>query len=178
VELLPEPERDGPAERDEAARRIGEVGLEDAVEFLERLVVEADVREIGRADPRLREAVGDGLLGKGVVVTNAGEAFLLGGGHDLAVPDQGGRAVVVEGGDAEDVPLLAPRHGATAKPMRTAIVPRPPMSRDEPTSENRKDIFAPRVGRQDYSRRGPLSRPEGAGRDIGKRPCRTACRGA
>jgi hypothetical protein len=47
VELGLEPERHRPAERGEAPRRVGEVGLEQALELQDRLVVEADVVELG-----------------------------------------------------------------------------------------------------------------------------------
>ena len=56
----------GPAMRNDRkpARRDAEVGLEDALELEQRLVVEADVGQVLDGDPGLAQAVGDGVVGK------------------------------------------------------------------------------------------------------------------
>ncbi len=105
-ELFPDPERHRLEERGEAARRIVEIGLEQAVELEERLVVEADVIELRRPNTGLGETVPGGSEREAVVVLLAGEALLLRGGDDLSVHHQAGRRVVVEGGDPQD-----PGHG-------------------------------------------------------------------
>lgn len=110
VELLLDPERAGLEERREAARGGLQVDLEDPLELEERLVVEADVRQILGFDSGLAEAVRDRARREGGVTLDAGEPLLLRRGHDLAVAEQAGRAVVVERGDAEDVDRA--RHGA------------------------------------------------------------------
>ena len=98
-QLLAQPDRDRHAERGETPRREREVGLEQALELQERLVVEHDMVERFRGDAGFFQAPGDGVVRKGRVVLPAGEARLLRRGHDAAVLDQRGRAVVVEGRD-------------------------------------------------------------------------------
>src|SRR5205823_7643075 len=76
-----------------------------------------DVVDLGGGQARLGQAVVDGVAGETVVVLGAGEALLLGGGHDLAVHHQGGGGVVVEGRDPEDgghlsiIPCSSPQVG-------------------------------------------------------------------
>ena len=48
------------------------------------------------------KTIADGLAGKARVVLLAGESLLLSGRDDAAVLDKGSRAVVVEGGNAEE----------------------------------------------------------------------------
>src|SRR5262249_40702708 len=108
--LLAEPQRERALERQEARGRVREVRLQDAVELLQRLVVEADVVEILDGDPGLLHAELRGEAREGGVVALAGEALLLRGGDDLAVLDQGGGAVVVERRDTEDVSRLSVCH--------------------------------------------------------------------
>src|SRR5262249_20140960 len=131
VELLAEPEGDGALEREEAARGVGEVSLQDAVELLEGLVVEDDVLEIGGPDAGLLKAISDGLARKGVIVANAGEALFLCGGHDLAVADERRRAVVIECRNSEDVPgrghvALRDRAGSAGSAARYKLRRPPP----------------------------------------------------
>ena len=107
VELLLRPQRHELQERPEAARRVRQVGLQQALELQERLVVEADVVELLGRDAGLVEAVADGVDRERVVVLAAGEPLLLRRRDDVAVDDERRRRVVVEGRDAEDR-----RHGA------------------------------------------------------------------
>jgi hypothetical protein len=103
VELLLQPERQAFEEKAVASRRIGKIGLEDSIELEERLVVESDeVEGVGR-DAALLETVIDGVLREAIVMFQPSEPLLLRGGHDLAVPDEAGGAIVIEGGDPEDV---------------------------------------------------------------------------
>jgi hypothetical protein len=103
VELLLEPQRKAHHEQLEAPRRVGDIGLEQAIELEQRLVVEGDVVEIILADAPFAEAVGDRVLREPVVVLLAREALFLGGGDDPTVLHQAGGAVVVVRRDPEDV---------------------------------------------------------------------------
>src|ERR1035437_7297202 len=102
-QLLFHPERTRHQELSEPHRRGPEIGLEDALELEDWLVVEADVGEILRGDPGLTQAVRDGACRKAVIPFLSRESLFRGRRHDLAVPDQGRRAVVIEGRNAEDV---------------------------------------------------------------------------
>src|SRR6185503_17889648 len=112
-QLLLQPQRHGHAEGVEAARREGEVGLEQPLELQERLVVRGGVVDVGQLDAGLAEAVVDRLLREGRVVLLAGEALFLSGGNELAVLDQRGSAVVIEGGDPQDPHVTLPRFANT-----------------------------------------------------------------
>ena len=94
----------------------GEVSLQEALELKEGLFVEDDVVDVFRAESRLGEAIVDGLPGKPLVVFDPAEALLLGGGHDPAVHNQGGRRIVVEGGQPENR-----RHGLCAQAVARRI---------------------------------------------------------
>ena len=102
MQLLTKPQGHGLEKRTKSSRRVGQVGLENSLELQEGLVVETDVVELVRLQPCLLQAVADGVDRKAVVVLDAREALLLGGGHDLAIDDQSGSRVVVEGRDTED----------------------------------------------------------------------------
>ena len=54
VQLVLEPERHGQPKAAKSARSIGQVGLQQPLELGQRLVVERDVVQIGRRQPRLR----------------------------------------------------------------------------------------------------------------------------
>src|SRR5262249_10845818 len=97
-----EPGRHRFQERPEAERRVGEVGLEQPLELLERLFVEDDLIDRRERDPGFAQAIVDRAAGERGVVTLAGEALLLAGGGDPPVGDERGGAVVVVGRDAED----------------------------------------------------------------------------
>ena len=102
-QLLVDPQRHRLAERAEGAREGRDVGREHALELQQRLVVEADRVEVLGPDARLLQHVLDGAGGEAGVVLLAGEPLLLAGGDDHAVLQEGGRGVVVEAGEAEDV---------------------------------------------------------------------------
>ena len=102
VQLLLRPQRHEPQERPEPARGEGEVRLEQPLELQERLVVEADVVERLRGNPRLVETIANRMDGEPVVVLPAGESLFLCRGHDVSVDHQCRRRVVVEGRDAQD----------------------------------------------------------------------------
>ena len=105
--LLLEPDRHGRHEGPDAARGERQVGLQQALELDQGLVVEGDVAEIAESDPALAQAVAHRVDRESRIVLLPGEALFLGGGDDLAVAHEACCAVMVEGGDAEDIR----RHG-------------------------------------------------------------------
>ena len=113
-QLFLQPQRDRHLERAEAARRQRDIGLQQPLEFEERLVVEHDVVERVHRGARLRKTRRDGVVREGRVVLLAGEALLLRGGDDAAVLDQRRGAVVIEGGNPEDAHRLRIRLIRTA----------------------------------------------------------------
>src|SRR5260370_32119722 len=101
-ELLAKPERHGHLERPQTAGREGEVSLQQALEFQERLVIEHRVIDLVQRYAFLRQAVFDGMRRKSGIVLLAAEALFLGRRDNLAVADQGSRAVMIERGNAEN----------------------------------------------------------------------------
>jgi hypothetical protein len=115
-QLLARPHGKCRRKRAKPARRQRKVGLEQALELQERLVVEDDVVDVLKRHPAGLEAVFHRLCGKGRVVADAREPLLLRRRNDFALLHQRGRAVVIEGGDAEDVhPSIPP---TPRRPMR------------------------------------------------------------
>ena len=102
MQLFLEPLRQGPAEAAQAARGIGEVGFEHALELAERFLVEGDVVKLSRLQAGFLQAVGDGLGRKAGVVLLAGKALFLRRRDEHAVTHQGSRTVVIKGRNAED----------------------------------------------------------------------------
>jgi len=77
--------------------------MENTVELQERLFVEGDEIQIGNADPSLLEAIVNGITGEGGIVFFPGESLFLGSGNDLAILDEARGAVVIKGGEPENV---------------------------------------------------------------------------
>ncbi len=82
---------------------VGQVSLQDALELQKRLVVKSNQIEPLGVDPRLFQTEFDGVPGKRKIVLFPREALLLRGAQDLAVPHQAGGAIVVKGGDAQNI---------------------------------------------------------------------------
>ena len=101
-QFLAQPERHRHAKRREPLGGEAEIGLQQPLEFQERLVVKGNAVDIGAADPTRRQTIGDGFAGKAGVVLLAGEALLLRCCDHAAVLDQCRRAVVIVGGNAEN----------------------------------------------------------------------------
>ena len=108
-QLLLEPHRQRHAERGEAPGRERQIGLEQALELQERLVVERDVVDPVEIGAAFAQAILDRVLGEGGIVLLAREPLLLRGGDELAVGDQRSRAVVIERRQAEDLHSAALR---------------------------------------------------------------------
>src|ERR1700684_4623316 len=101
-QLFPQPQRQRHAKRREPAWTASEIGLEQALELDERLVVEHDPVDVLELDAGLLQAIVDRQPRIAGVELLAGEAFLLRGRDDAAVLDQRGGTVVVERGKAEN----------------------------------------------------------------------------
>ena len=114
VELLTQPQGHALTERSESHRRVRQIRLKEPVEFEERLVVERDVIEFGRVNPRFPKTVLDRKFGESVVVLLARKPLFLGRGNDLTISNQTCGAVVIKGGNSQDV------HGIARRPsLRT-----------------------------------------------------------
>src|SRR5204862_6495357 len=100
-QLILHPDGQRGAERLEAARRKGEVSLEQPLELEERLVVEGDEVDLGGARAARFEAGTDRVVREARVVLLAGEALFLRGGGHLPLDEQRRRGVVVVRRDAE-----------------------------------------------------------------------------
>ena len=101
-QLLLQPYGHRLGERAKAPWRVGVVGLQQAFELEKGLVVEDDAFDLIETDTGFGQTVSNCLLGKAGVVFLPAKALLLGGRDDVAILNQGGGAVVIEGGDAED----------------------------------------------------------------------------
>ncbi len=108
-QLFAEPDRHRLDERSKPARRIGEIGFQQALEFQERLVVEHHMVRLAQRHARFVEAIPQRVRRKACVEFLAREALFLRRRRDLAVLDQRGCAVVIEGGESEDPHLAATR---------------------------------------------------------------------
>jgi hypothetical protein len=107
VQLGFQPERHRHHEGSQSDRSIRQVGFEQTIKLEERLVVKDNVVELPRSKARFPEAVVCGVLWEVGVVLDAGESFLLCCRDDLAITQQGGGAVVIEGREAQDRGLRA-----------------------------------------------------------------------
>ncbi len=116
--FLLEPDRHRHLEALEPGRREGQIGLEQALELADRLLVEHDVVEIGGRLTGALQTEADRVGGKVRVVLLAGEPFLLRRGDDLAVDDEStprcrGRRPRCRGSRSCGAPVLTQRgrHG-------------------------------------------------------------------
>ncbi len=100
--LLAQPQGHGHPEALEPPGGEGDIGLEQALELQERLVVEGDEIDVLEGAAGLPQAVAHRLGGEARVVLLAREALLLRGRHDATVLDECCGAVVIERRDAQD----------------------------------------------------------------------------
>ena len=91
VQLLLQPHRDRLEEGTDAEWSGHHIGLQESLELEKRLVVEANVIEVGGGEPGFLEAIRDRPSGKSSIVLDPGEAFFLSRGHDPAVDEQDSR---------------------------------------------------------------------------------------
>ena len=111
-----------------AARRVREVVRQKASELHARALVKHHVGDILNADPAALKAESDRLQRERRVTLLAREALFLSGADDLAVSQQCGRAVVIEGRDPEDVV----RNGSTNTRHAVSPIRSCRRSRDSP----------------------------------------------
>ena len=108
-QLLPQPQRQRHAERREAARAVGEVGLQQALEFDEWFVVEDDAIDVLELDVAGVQAIVDCEPRVASIEFFPGEALFLCRGNDAAVLDQRCGAVVIERRETENAHARAPQ---------------------------------------------------------------------
>src|SRR5205807_42428 len=101
-QFLFQPNRHGSDKADETARRESQVGLQEALEFDERLFVEGDEVELLGAQAGFLEAIRNCGVGKSGVVFPPAETLLLDGGHNLSIHHQSSCAIVIERGNSQD----------------------------------------------------------------------------
>ena len=102
-QLVLDPHGHGRGKAHKAPGRQGQIGLQQALEFEERFFVKNDMRQFGRGDAGLAQAILNRMAGKARIVLFAAEALFLSGGNDAALVDEAGCAVVIKGGDAQNV---------------------------------------------------------------------------
>jgi hypothetical protein len=85
--------------------REGQLGFEQALELQQRLVVECDKVQLIRSKSRLFQAIGNRMARKTRIVLVAGKALFLRRGDDVAIHHDGGRAVMIEGRDPQNIHL-------------------------------------------------------------------------
>ncbi len=100
-QLLLDPDGHGREEGPEATRGEGVIGLEQALELEEGLVVEDDRVQLIEGEPGFLEAVGERVAGERRVVALPREPLFLGRCHDLAIVKNRGCRIVVEGRDSQ-----------------------------------------------------------------------------
>jgi len=101
-ELVFDPRGPGERELGESPRRDRQEGLQNPVEFEDRLLVEPHGREVGGADAALAQAVLHGAGRKPGVALLASEPLLGCGGDDFPIHEQRRGAVVIVRRDTED----------------------------------------------------------------------------
>jgi len=95
-EFLFEPDRHRLAERRKRARKRREISNQDSLELHERLVVKRHVIDVVDRKPGLLQAVPHGLNRNVGIVALAGKSFLVRGGDQFAIAEQGRCSVVIE----------------------------------------------------------------------------------
>src|SRR5438128_587644 len=101
-EFLFQPKRHRAGKTDEAARREGQVRFQHALKLNERLFVEGDEGELIGVQAGFLQTIRDRGGWKSGVVPTPAETLLLGGGNNVPIHDQGGRTIVIEGGNSKD----------------------------------------------------------------------------
>src|ERR1700730_3131335 len=102
-----DPKRKRFQKRMNAARRAGEIGMQDAVELYEWLLIKSDIIEFRGCDVALAQAIVDGVPWKSRVVLLSREPFLLSRRDDFTITYQACSTVMVISGDAEDMGAVA-----------------------------------------------------------------------
>ena len=140
-QLFAEPDGHRHDEAADAARRERQLGLEQALEFQHRLVVEGDEVELLGAEPRLVQTVRDGVARKPRVVFFPREPLFLRGRDDIAIDDDRGGAVVIKGGNSQNIHgrhLIGEPHSrvVSRRSSRGVASPDPPLPGPSPVRSN------------------------------------------
>lgn len=101
-ELFAQPRGHGLREGSKAHWRESEVGLEQSLELEQRFFIEGDVIDLIGFEASGIEAIANGVGRETRIMFDSREPLLLGCRNDLAVHQQSGGGVMVEGGDAQD----------------------------------------------------------------------------
>src|SRR5258706_906346 len=101
-DLLFDPNRDRFKEGVNAARRIGQIRVQQAIELDEGLFVERNETKFIRRDAAFAQTIVDGVPGKALVMFLACESFFLRRRDNHPIAHQARRAVVVVGRDAKN----------------------------------------------------------------------------
>src|SRR5258708_22335312 len=102
LELFVDPLRRRLEERGDPDRRESQVGLEQPLEFQQRLFIKNHMVELGCRQPRRVQAVLDRVPRKPGIVLAPREPLLLGRGDNAAVNHERGGGIVIKGGNAQD----------------------------------------------------------------------------
>jgi len=78
-------------ERPKSGGRIVEISFQQPVELQQRFVIKADKVQLLGSDAGFLQAIARGIDREIVIVLDAGEAFFLRGGDNLAIDDETGR---------------------------------------------------------------------------------------
>jgi len=97
VDLRLHPHGKSQTKTGESRGRIRQIGLQQTVEFRERLLVVDDEVQLVPSQACLAQAIFNGLLRERRIMALPGETLLLGGSHDLPIHDQRSSTVMVEG---------------------------------------------------------------------------------
>src|SRR6266480_4685612 len=100
-DLFFDPKGNGFEKGSNARRGACQVGVQDAIEFDERLFVKCDKINLVNPDSPLAQAIFDRKFRKGGIVFFAAETLFLSGGDDPAVPHQTRGAVMVKRRNSE-----------------------------------------------------------------------------
>src|SRR5262245_18515334 len=92
---LLQPNRHRGQERADAPGREAKIGLNQPLEFQQRLVIERDVPEFGERDARLAQTIRDGVAGETRIVLLSGETLLLCRCDENPIAYDAGGAVMV-----------------------------------------------------------------------------------
>jgi len=103
VQFLFEPEGHTHEELLESAGRKGDERFQHSLKFQQGFIVKYHMVQVTGVDVGIIETVIHSVEWEPMIVFFTGKSFLLGGGEDFAVPQQGGGTIVIEGRDTKDV---------------------------------------------------------------------------
>ncbi len=102
-QLFVRPDRKRLRKRAKPTRSQREIGLEEALEFQERLIIEYEIIDVIDVHSSCIETVSHRVARETLVMPDAGKPLLLGGRNDLSVANQRRGAVMIEGRNAKYV---------------------------------------------------------------------------